>query len=418
MEKDSSDWFLGIVERDVKDQFTRLHPIRVISADLRWEEIAGDLKTRFPTRGGVSWFHAPLEIRRHTLVEFQAVPNPKFDPAKGPDELQVLEWRVAIELFELEGWSESRLREGLTSVGVPLPHSPTGRCMLKPGAGNWFGPFDLVETKSAHWGLPPSADLEAIPLFDKPPAAATAMHIHGQLYTVLVTAGLELTAPRVANWQLESDVLRSVLRRLHKLDLSRFKELRLTYAAFDAYIDAVAKAELLPAQLAIERARAERLRQMRGDLRLVPELVDELVAELEKFDAVKLRLAERVGELVEERKGEIDAHVTAASGKLEKLQRKISEARAKSAELAKQIGVRKKGLTSDLLAVDEAMREKVRELHPRQRAPWPKCSRPRRCSRRCCTTNGAVARPGRWVRGRSGCSDHEPLRRGAQGALA
>ena len=361
MQKDSSEWFLGSVKWDVKEHFTRLHPIATISPDLKVEEIGDDLTERFPMRGDVSWFHAPLGMRGHTLVEFRAEPNPKFDPARGPDEFEVREFRVSVEAFSLP-WFESQLRNALNADGVPLPRSPAGPCVLNVMEGRWFGPLVLVENKPGLWRLRPDGELlEAVPVFDEPPNMAR-VRIDGEMRTVLIMAGSEIIAPRVANLQLDIDVLNSVLRRLRKLDISRFNKLGLTYAAFEAYVEAVANADLLPGQLAIERARAERVKELSAKLELGPKLIEEIMVELQKFDPIKLRLAERVGELVEERKHEIDAHLIRAKSELDRLQVEIVNAGTERADLVKLIESQKKQAVSDLLTIDEAMRDKVRDL--------------------------------------------------------
>lgn len=365
MQNDPAEWFLGSVDFDAtQERFTRLHPIALISAEgSRWEMLGNTTMTRFPTRGLVCWFEAPVGIRKHMLVEFQAVANPRFDPKKGPDELQVRKHRPPIEVVSLEGSTERQLRDALKGEGVPLGRHHVGRCLFKVSGERLFGPFDVVAREPGHWGLPNETDWEAIPMFRAQPASATAVSIDGKQRMMLVQTGPALTAPRFANWQSDADVLRGVLKRLHKLDVERFRTLNVTYNVFDSYIAAVADADLLPdRQLAKEQARVERLKELRADLPLAAALVEEMVTKLETFGSVKQRIDERVAAAAAERKAEIDGQVAADLAKLEELQRDVASARAKLARLEKEIAARTQSLASDLLTADEAMREKVHEI--------------------------------------------------------
>lgn len=359
----NGEWFLGRVDFDVtKKNFTRLSPIAVIAPDHSgWERVGDDIKDLFPTRGCVCWFSAPLDAREDTIFEFQA--NPIFDPAKGPDKRQIRIGRVATEIIDVRHLAESKVREHLTGKGLALDRRPSGQCLFKLASDRWVGPFQLTESKQGHWIVPSDLDLDAVPVFTSLPAAASDVMVEGKPRTILVSAGATFAPHRLANWQTDAVVLAGVLRRLHKLDVGRFKKLDLTYAAFDEYVAAVAAADLLPdQQLARDRARAERVKELRHQLPLANEVVEAIVSALEKFDGVKGRIEGRLAELKEVRKAEIESHISAERAELEKLQRSTEKARGELDGLANLIEQRRKALHADLLSTDKVMQEKLREI--------------------------------------------------------
>jgi hypothetical protein len=367
IQDDPGQWFLGEVDFDAtKEHFTRLQPIAIVAEDgSKWEKLASNLQSRFPKRGLVCWFEAPSGTRKHMLVEFQATPNPSFDDVKRPDrqdKLQIRTAKAAVEVIEV-GCSESRLREELTGEGIALDAPPVCRGIFKISAERWIGPFELVQRKGGYWGLQAGADLEAIPVYTRPPAAASSLSVDGKQRMLLVASAWTLTSPRLANWLPDVDVLRGVLKRLHKLDVDRFKELHLTYAAFEAYINAVAEAKLLPdQQLSREQAKAERVKELRAQLPLASEVVEEIVAALGKFDAVRKRFDERLGALALERKEDLDTRIAAERIELEKLQAAVAAAGVERVKLEKQIAASRKALSAELLEAEEVMRERLNKI--------------------------------------------------------
>lgn len=365
MQKISSEWFLGSVEFDATEgQFTRLRPIARLAPDSSMCDILErDLEAVFPARGLVCWFGVPAGTRARQVVEFQISPIAAFDPKKKPDKFQAGHVRAAVEVVEIPAEDEDRLRDSLKAGGIFLRQAPACRTLFKLAEDRWLGPFDLVSREADYWALPNGIEMEAIPMFDAPPAPTWNTRVDGVRRTFLVTVGANLAARRMLNWQSDADVLRGVLRRLHKLDVAKFQSLNLTYAALDAYVAAVENAQLLPdQQLARERARAERVKRLRAELPLAPQLVDEIVAVLEGFRSVKQRIEARVAELGRERKAEIEALSVNEQRELEHLQRETAMARQEYDAVVRELAARSEAGSAELLAAEAAMQDRLGEL--------------------------------------------------------
>src|SRR5579872_7122603 len=86
----------------------------------------------------------------------------------------------------------------------------------------------------------------------------------------------------VQNWMSDGQVLRSILRRLRKIDPQVVHALKITDKVFDEYLDKLAAAALPSVDPAVERARADRLRGIRAvvarDNAFLSEVADVLLA--------------------------------------------------------------------------------------------------------------------------------------------
>jgi hypothetical protein len=311
----------------------------------------------------VCWFDARDELRAHRLVEFQVAEVSNFRSEKKPEKFQAIRVVEAVEVVEWAAEDETRLREALRGRGVRFRQPPVGRIIFKLSEDRWIGPFSLVPIDADYWGLPPEMDCDAVPLFDTPIAPLSRIRVESNSHSVLRTSGEDIVPKRFLNWQSDIDVLRGALRRLHKLDLGAFKSAGLTYAALDAYLVAVGNAGGLPSlQLAKERARAERIQQLRRDLPMAPQLVAEIVSTLEGFGVVQERLRERCTEIEQQMKAEITERMVAEQSQLQQLTEANAKKIRENEDLERQLQKRRQALDADLSAVDEVMQGKLRQL--------------------------------------------------------
>lgn len=365
MQSESQEWFLGSVEFDVtKEKFTRLRPLaRAALNGSGWKVIGSELLSLFPTRGQVCWFDAREELRAHRLVEFQVAEVSKFDGEKRPEKFQAVDVTEAVEVIEWPTEDETRLREILRGRGVHLRLPPAGRTIFKLSEDLWIGPFSLVPIDIEHWGLPTDIDCDTIPFFNAPIGPFSTVRVDGISRAILRISGKDLTSERFLNWQSDVDVLRSALKRLHKLDLGAFKSAGLTYGALDAYLAAVETAGgLPPLQLAKEHARARRIQQLRHDLPMAPQLVEEIVSALESFGVVEEHLRKRCKEIEEQLKAEIAERLVAENTRLQELTEANANKIRESGDLERQLQKQRQAVGTDLIAVDEAMQGKLRQL--------------------------------------------------------
>lgn len=363
--QENHEWFLGSVEFDViKKQFTRLRPVaRSAANSVSWEQNDRELREAFPTQGLACWFNAPLGLHKHQIVEFQAAAIPGFDGTSKPDKFQVIQPHYPIiEVIEPPLNDEDSLRQALKAEGLALKRPPIGRVIFRVSETCWLGPFDLIPREDGRWALPAEVKFDAVPSFDAPPVPLSEVRIDGTKRTILLTRGCPVTARQFLNWQSDAEVLRSMLKRLHKLDPAAFKSVGLAYAALDAYIVAASNASLLPDQQIRERALVERVKRLRHDLPVAMQLVDEIVDMLALFGTVKQRIEARMAELGKERKAEIDERIAAETQLLEHLQRQTAAARQEHDALAKQVAAKRKAAERDFVATDAAMQEKLNQL--------------------------------------------------------
>lgn len=362
--QEDQEWFLGSVDFDVtKEQFTRLRPVaRSGSSGSCWEQNDRELRDAFPSRNLACWFSAPVGLQKHELVEFQVVAIPGFDGNKKPDKFQVSHWQPAVEVLEAPISDEDRLREALKSEGVILKRSPFGRTIFQLSKECWLGPFDLVVRPGGRWGLPTEMKFDAVPWFDVLPKPVGEVRIDGARRAIVLTRGVSLVAPQFRNWMSDAEVLRTMLKRLHKFDAAAFNSVGLTYKALETYVIAAGNASLLPEQKMREYALVERVERLRHDLPLAMELVDEIVNALVGLGAVKRRIDARLTELGQTRKAEIDAMIAAETQELKRLQSETANARKEHDTLANQLAAKRKAAERDFAATDTAMQEKLRQL--------------------------------------------------------
>lgn len=362
--QENQQWFLGSVEFDVTEKlFTRLRPVARSGVNgACWTQSDSELRESFPMQGLAYWFNAPAGTRKHQLFEFQATTNSGFDGVRRLDKLLVIHPCPAIEVIETPYYDEERLREALRSDGVALQRSPVGRTIFQLPNGCLFGPFDLVARPSNCWALPTEIKLDAIPWFESSPLPVGKVSIDGAERTILLSQGVLPAAHQFRNWLPDAEVLRSMIKRLHKLDSTAFSAVGLTYKALDTFVIAAANASLLPDQRMRENALVERVKQLRHDLPLSMDLVDEIVNALAGLGAVKRRIDERLAELGQERKTELDESLKTETQQLEFVRNKIAIAQQEHATLNKDLAAKRKAAERDLSVTDSAVKEKLSQL--------------------------------------------------------
>jgi len=310
-----------------------------------WRGVVADAQTRFPKRGFVHWHDAPVQVRVGSLWQF-SIDEDSDTERTGPEQLQLREFTEPIEVIDFRKWAdESALRSLVTDEGVELDQVPLARRLVFwMHSGLCIGPLFLKrDVGGSRWILDApegQRDAARTPVWVPDAKGINEVTLDGP--RLFLAPGQELgRSSGIQNWLSDGQVLRGILKRLRKIDAGAVAALKVTDDVFKAYLDRLASAGFTGVDLAVERARADRLRGIRTAIERDTELLSETVEVLWESHRVTAVLKEEVEEarkgLLEEKRREVDAALESRRAELAALGVNLEERRHELAQVDQEL---------------------------------------------------------------------------------
>ena len=327
-----------------------------------WLSPLSDALTRFPKRGLVHWHDAPPGLREGSVWRFSVDDHPANGRDDRPEEYQLENPDEAVEVLDVRSWSdEVALRSAITADGVPLTPAPAARrILLWLASGTGIGPVLLkAGPASGLWTL------------DAPEAHRDAARMPAHRLTdadvcrVAIDGGRLFLAPRTAlttttglqNWTSDTQVARSILNRLRKMDPDLVKALGVTDTVFREYLDRVEGGKMGSIDPAVERARADRLKGIRiaiqRDADLLTEAAEVLLATEAVHEEVQRQVQSKIAEQIQARQSEIGSAVAAMTEELTRLKSEIDTTRTAKAAVENQLVDKERELEEKVGSFDQ-----------------------------------------------------------------
>ena len=319
----------------------------------RWFGPVTNAISRFPRRGLVHWHDAPPTVQLGSLWQFLVDEHPTAEHAERavrPEQNQLVHPEAPIEVLDLRSWKDnSAVRSAITGEGMPLPVAPLARrVFLWLESGECVGPLLLKQGATPGlWALDAPEvhrDAARMPVHRLSNDEINRVAIEGDRW--FVSPRFELPrATQIQNWTSDSQVTRSILGRLRKMDPDLVRAVGETDARFREYLERVENGQFGSTDPAVERARADRLCGIRDAIQRDVALLKEAAEVILAIDPVRAevdRLIElKIAEEVKKRQVEIDAAVASATEELAALQREIVTKLAAIAKLDESLRLKK-----------------------------------------------------------------------------
>jgi hypothetical protein len=375
-------FYLGRVKRAPRhgDAYLYASIEPVVESDPTGAEWAGPLRdatSRFPKRGLVHWHDAPLGLQVGSLWQFSIDEHPFAGRSDRSEQYQLEDPQEPIEVLDLRGWSdEASLRSNITGDGIPLSPPPLARrVLLWLASGVFVGPLLLKPgTDPGAWALdaPESPrDAARMPIYHLSATGINRVLMDGDRW--FLSPRLELgQSAGIQNWTSDTQVARSILGRLRKMDPDLVKALGVTDNLFREYLDHIEGGRMGSADPTVERARADRLRGVRDviqrDVALLTEAAEALLATDTVRMEVERRVQSEVAEEVRARQTEIDATLAATTEQLARLQESLDAKGVESAELDAALLEKRRELEATVASFDREVAARLEEIARRPEA--------------------------------------------------
>lgn len=374
--------YLGRVQRARRSResyhYATVEPLIESNAGgTEWRGPVQDAQLRFPKRGLVHWHDAPPGLREGSLWQFTIDEIASDERADRPEHFQLQDPQEPIEVIDLRGWGdETALRSSITGDGIPLSPPPLARRILFwLASGFAVGPLLLRNGRAPGlWALDaPEAHRDAarMPVHRLSTAEASRVSIGAVRWFVSPRLDLGQSAG-IQNWTPDSQVARSILGRLRKMDSDLVRAVGMTDHLFGEYLRHVEGGQMGSADPAIERARADRLRGVRdaiqGDLRLLEEAAQALLATASVREEVERRVQSTVEEEVRTREKGIASALSTGTEELSRLRRELDSKRAEGEEVDAALLEKRRELEAKIASFDQEVEARLAEISRRPEA--------------------------------------------------
>lgn len=321
-------------------EFAKLRPI-AIESNGNWETIE-DPKHLFGDDGLIFWWRPPIGCKE-LLWRHVVIPQPKYDGARNRERYQVKE-NSALPVEELFSCgttlSDDQFRL-LLEEGARFDRPPLGKVLFRLEGNRCAGPLELsfIDGK---WSCPDNDIRSRVPVGNFNEADFRIIRNDGTEHSILAPRSKLPTHSAYLNAQTPIDVLHGLVKRVRRLDQRTYDALNVTYAAYDAYVEALVKARLPADQALMERARGERLKNLVSALKSDVSVLTELGKALLEHSEVAKRVEDAV-------QLEVQRKIDCASATIEE---KLSGVRAALLDVEQQLATR----TNALLESDARLR--------------------------------------------------------------
>ena len=338
------------------------------AAGTEWLGPLEDAMSRFPERGLVHWHDAPLSLQVGSLWQFTIDEHPSAKRSRGPERVQLRDPREPIEVLDLRGWEDhAALRSMLTGDGIPLSPSPLARrFLLWLSSGLCVGPILLRTGTQGLWTFDKPdghQDAARIPVYRPSGTDINRTSIDGHHW--FVSPRLEFgQSAGIENWMSDTQVARSILGRLRKMDPELVKAIGTTDKLFKQYLEHVEGGRMGSADPAVERARADRLRgfhdAIQRDAALLTEATQALLAREEV--RIEREVQAKIAEEVRARQTEIDVALASATEHLVQLRKDLDAKRVESAELDAALLAKQRELEAKVASFEQEVNSRLDEI--------------------------------------------------------
>jgi hypothetical protein len=333
-------------------EFARLRPISVES-DGEWKAI-DDPKYLFGDEGLIFWWK-PHTGCKDLLWRLFVSPQPKYDGIQKRDRFQVREGSASPveELFSCgTTLSDDQLRL-LLDEGAQFDKAPLGKVLFRLEGDRCAGPLELSFI-NGRWSCPDNDIRSRVPVSHFNEGDFRLIRNDGTQHSVLGPRSKLPAHSAYLNAQTPIHVLHGLVKRIRRLDRPTYEALSVTYQTYDAYVDALVKAQLPADQALMERARGERLKLiisgLKSDVSILTDLGNALLEHSE--------VAKRVEDAVQL---EVQRKVDCAAGAIEE---KLSELRTTLRDVEHQLASRRQTLVETETRL-RAAKEEAQALHGR-----------------------------------------------------
>lgn len=354
-------------------RFASVEPLIESSpAGTEWRGSVRDAMSLFPRRGLIHWHDAPLRLKEGSLWQFAVDEHPEAERADRPEQYQLADPQEAYELLDLRGWSqESPLRSAITSDGIPLGTPPlVGRVLIWLAGDVCVGPL-AVKPSPAQPGLwtidqgEAPNDATRVPAWLVPEEDIQRVSLDGTRWFLAPRVGLHRSTG-LQNWTPDTQVARSILGRLRKMDRELVQALGFTENLFRSYLEQIEVGRLGTVDAALERARADRLVCVRNaiqrDASFLSEAAEALLSTEQIQAEVERRIQFSVEEALQARRAEIDAAVVGKTEQLTKLNRELCEKDAERVQLESALRDQQRRLDERVASFEHAVQARLEEI--------------------------------------------------------
>jgi hypothetical protein len=176
----------------------------------------------------------------------------------------------------------------------------------------------------------------------------------------------------IQNWSTDSQVARSVISRLRKMDAQVLKAVSVTDSIFRAYLERVESSQLTTDDPSVERARSDRLRGMRqaiqSNVALLQETADTLLQSEPVRSELDLKVEAEYRRLLAERRDEATAALESLNTQLSQVSIQLADNRTKLEELEESVQTKQLELNARVESFDRELTGKLAEMARRPEA--------------------------------------------------
>ena len=339
--------------------------VQSTAAQGAWEGPVPDVIQKFPEKGSVFWFDAPFEAAEGDYWEVKVSESPQYDGRRNSEKYQVVDYQRPVEIIDLRAWKEGELRRALNSKGISIEPAPINPDIVLWVAENrWIGPVEVREASNGRWVLEAS-DPTRLNCWN--PGQNAHCEVQLDESRLVVTPGHDYgESCGYVNWAPDIEFAEGVLKRIRKLDRSAYEALDVTYAVFEKYQEVLAGSGLSGPELQHERARLERVEELRNIVESNEKLLEKTVSALLESATVQSELEEEKQKLRSEiknrLKSEINEELESKRSEIEELDERIEKQRNEHEEVGAKIAEEKETLESLVDSFEDALQEKLSEL--------------------------------------------------------
>ncbi len=344
--------------------FARLLPLTLHTGG-QWETVE-EASSLFPDDGFIFWWQPASSIVCGSIWHAVLELHPKHDQPRH-DKFQARNAEPATECAMAEtGIDERKLREALNGDGISQRFCPVGRALIKLTDGRWVGPLKLTDGRGKNRWIADEEELRVAEVRKLEDASLVQLQTrHGR--RVVLSPRRPLPPPvNHLNLQSSLTVLHSVVKRIRKLDRATHSALKMTYRAYDGYLQAIDRSGLAEPGLEVERARAEGVRRaletMKANESFLAETADALLGHPSVAARVDDAIAADIDRRVKEAGGEISKKLATAESQLAVAQKQLAQERDRLVAVQTELAETKGAIAEELKRAEETMRERVDEF--------------------------------------------------------
>jgi hypothetical protein len=395
--------FIGRVQRIWGDstRHATIVPLLMSNEDATsWAGPVPDPGRVFPERGLVFWYDVPRSIGERYLFQFKVEEHPMFDGEMRREAFQVRSWSPVTEVVDVRGYSnESLVRRLLTEEGFHGATSPLASDVLIWLEDQiWIGPIHpRVTSHDGAWIVDPNTQLNRLPVWRLDPDAVAPVELQGRRILSRPGHGIRGAQCGIRNWASETEVARTVIKRIRKLNPAVADALGQSQRTFETFLEVLATAELLGSDLEQEIGRADRVKELMRMVQGNADLMDEAVAALMTSDQVREELeARKTAEyqwLRADAERRVEDELTTKRKELDSLEARFQTRTAELLEIERRLQEATAAAEEQITSIETELTSRLQELASRPERLFAETAILRGLFPRTVSENGNLAPP-------------------------